>query len=140
MVFLIGVGLVAVLLLWLAWEEELIATRSGVLLSTAFVLAVLGGGAFAAAETPFGIGNGRVPALVGQSVCSGERSLERRGLRWRYKGTEVMQRKASRQDPGSEPSCEDDPIERQWPRPGARLCRGEIVVLQSRCSRTRGCA
>ncbi len=136
---ILGVALLGVLLLWLAWDEGLVATTRGLLVAAMSFVTVLGGVAIVLAETPFGIGDGTVPALLGQGACAAERSLERRGLHWRYEGDPAVRRTATEQDVATDPSCDDDRIERQWPHPGTELGPGGIVVLRSFCSRPPGC-
>lgn len=138
--FVIAASVVSVALLVLAWREDVIESPRALGFVSALVAGALAALAFATAETPFGIGNGVVPALTGRDVCSAEQSLERRALRWRYAGTDRVLSRAAEDDPESEPSCRDDAIEAQRPVPGTELGEQGVVTLTSRCSRSRSCA
>lgn len=87
-----------------------------------------------AAETPFGIGNGQVPELVGRDLCSATTAVAERGLRWRIIGSREARRDGLRQSRQHEPDCTGDEIVRHSPEPWTRLDEGDVVTLVTVCS------
>ena len=96
------------------------------------------------AETPFGIGNGRVPDVVGRDLCSATRALTERGLRWGYATSTAISATALNESREATPDCSTDIVLRQSPRPGTDVGDGGAVRLATRCSdkaqRGGGCA
>ena len=105
----------------------------------ALVLALLIKGA----ETPFGIGNGQVPELVGRDLCSATTAVAERGLRWRITGNGETRSDGLRPSPQSSFDCTSDLVVRHSPRPRTQLEEGDVVTLVTVCSdplRPVGCA
>ena len=86
------------------------------------------------AETPFGIGNGKVPDLVGRNVCSATAALAKRELRWRVGTFRVVQTKAEHNVVGESFDCSDDKVLRQSPSPGTDVGTGGVVWFATQCS------
>ena len=94
------------------------------------------------AETPFGIGNGRVPELVGRDLCSATTAVAERGLRWRIVDSRIRD-DGLRPSRNETPDCTSDRVVRQSPAPATRLREGDVVTLVTVCSdplRPVGCA
>ncbi len=91
------------------------------------------------AETPFGIGNGKVPDLVGLDECTAASRLGERDLRWRF---------GNRAPVGGQPAaCASgglfttaDEVLAQRPRAGTELEDGAVVRLETACTREPHCA
>jgi beta-lactam-binding protein with PASTA domain len=104
---------------------------------------MLGVGWVCAAETPFGIGDGKVPDLVGKDVCEASRAAADRGLRWRYGPGGDVSAAVLRHDPSVSFTCADDEVVRQSPGPGTDVGEGGVVTLITECTdpeRPVGCA
>jgi beta-lactam-binding protein with PASTA domain len=89
---------------------------------------------FTQSETPFGIGNGEVPNLVGRDRCDATHALARRGLRWRFPPSAEIQEKAEGRSLGLSPDCSGDTLVRQSPGVGTDLGEGGVVVLITSCA------
>jgi hypothetical protein len=93
------------------------------------------------AETPFGIGNGRVPDLVGLDECTATDKLADRELRWRFgPHAPIGGRPAPCIDTGGGIGSVADEIVGQRPAPGTRLPASDVVVLETDCTRERRCS
>jgi hypothetical protein len=93
----------------------------------------------ARAETPFGIGNGTVPRVVGLDECSATDKLAARDLRWRFgPRAPIGGRPASCIDGG--PFSVADDVVGQRPAPGTRLQKSAVVTLETPCTRERRCS
>ncbi len=89
------------------------------------------------AETPFGLGNGTVPKLVGLDECTATRKLEERGLRWRFGDRATVGGRPAACDDGELFSVADPVLAQQLPegaRPGSR-----VIVLETSCTREQAC-
>src|SRR3712207_3656368 len=95
--------------------------------------------AVASAETPFGIGNGVVPDVVGRdSECDALTALEERGLRWLSFGDlydRVPARLCDVDEDVSYGSGAPTGIVDQRPEPGTDLGEGGVVRLIRECER-----
>ena len=89
------------------------------------------------AETPFGIGNNRVPDVVGRDLCSATRAITERGLRWGYPILEPFEEAIEAGD--DSPPCSFDTVLSQSVKPGAELQEGAVVRLATVCSEGAGC-
>jgi len=120
----LGLGGVGLLALLVALEPARFAPAAGALavaLAVAGVLAL----AVSSAETPFGIGNGRMPDLSGAgSRCEAEAVLAKRGLHWRDHWTDKLRAKACDQDAAG--ACPGRVLS-QWPAPGTRVPEDHVV-------------
>ena len=94
--------------------------RAALALSVALAAGVA---AFVQAETPFGLGDGIVPALVGREACEAERALAERGLTWRQGHSQAVSRR-----PGGR-GCGQLRVDRQVPPAGTRQPRGKPVIV-----------
>lgn len=121
----LGLGGVALVGLLVVLEPARFAPGAAgllVVLAVAGVLAL----AVSRAETPFGIGNGRMPDLSGHaSRCGAERVLAKRELRWRDHWTDELRAKPC-EDPDPSRGCRSS-ILSQSPAPGTRVAPGHIV-------------
>jgi beta-lactam-binding protein with PASTA domain len=107
--------------------------RAWIPLPTVVTLVVVGLW-FMASETPFGIGNGKVPSLVGRNMCAATQSLAKRGLRWHILGIPGIQEKAEHGSAESSFDCYDDSVVRQSPKAGAEVGEGGVVTFATVCS------
>jgi hypothetical protein len=93
------------------------------------------------AETPFGIGNGTVPDLVGVDECTATDKLAARELRWRFgPRAPIGGRPAACIDTGGGIGSVADEIVGQRPDSGTRLTQAAVVVLETACTRERHCS
>lgn len=93
----------------------------------------------AVAETPFGIGDGTMPEVVGLGECAATERLRERGLRWRFgPRSPVGGRPASCVDPGL--FSVSDEVLGQRPQAGKKLGESEVVVLETACTREPSCS
>lgn len=109
--------------------------RIGLVLAAAAAALLIAG-----AETPFGIGNGKVPDLVGVDECTATKRLDKRGLRWRVGDGPVG--RVSSSCTSDEPffvSTVADRIEAQRPAPGTDLGEDGVVVLHTDCGSEPTC-
>jgi len=120
----LGLGGVALVALLVALEPARFAPVAAVLVG---VLAVGGVVALAmsSAETPFGVGNGRMPDLSrAGSRCEAEALLAKRGLHWRDHWTDELRTEACDHDAAH--ACPGR-ILSQWPAPGTRVPEDHVV-------------
>ena len=87
-----------------------------------------------AAETPFGIGDGRVPDVVGRDLCSATHALTERGLRWRYGTSTETLDEALDESRQASFDCSNDMVLRQSASPGSDLGEGGVVRLATLCT------
>jgi len=93
----------------------------------------------ARAETPFGIGNGTVPRVIGLDECSATNKLAARDLRWRFGPRAPIGGQPASCIDGGPFSVADDVIG-QRPAPGTRLQESAVVTLETHCTRERLCS
>jgi hypothetical protein len=76
-----------------------------------------------------------VPHLSGAELRPAVCRLQRLGLRWRFRGTrhvEARNRECTDENVGG--SLDDIPVTGQSPRPGARVPRGSVIVIDDFCT------
>ena len=119
------------------WRGGKLQTQQAIAL--AFVMVMVGAAAALLAETPFGIGNGRVPDVIGLDACDATAAITERGLRWRWRNERGSHANAIEYEPRASPSCKVDPIDGQAPQPGTKLREGDVVAIETPCTRERNC-
>ena len=93
------------------------------------------------AETPFGIGNGTVPDLIGLGECTATEKVAARELRWRFGArAPIGGRPAAFIDAGGGIGSVADEIVGQRPASGTPLSQSGVVVLETACTRVRHCS
>jgi hypothetical protein len=76
-----------------------------------------------------------VPDLGGAKLRHAQCQLQRLGLRWRFRGDRHVysgDRECTDEATGS--SLDDIPVTGQTPRPGARVRRGAVIVVDDVCT------